>query len=151
MLPLLSLLQVTHVKMASCLHWCVPPCLLSRPRWPWSSFYLFLWIQPQRSASFQDSTQWVSSLSPCVMWSACWFSDSLWLLLRSQWRTPSVISAAETDFVFQWCFCHICQHVCLSCYYCLKKIQWGAFSFEAMSSILFFHVFLPNTLSHSCA
>lgn len=59
----LSLLQVTHVKMASCPPWCVPPCPRSRPRWAWSSFSRFHWIQPLPSAFSQDSTRWVSGVS----------------------------------------------------------------------------------------
>lgn len=85
MLPLLSLLQVTHVKMASCLPWCVPTCPPSRPHWAWSSFFRFHWIQPRPSASSQDSTRWVSSR---IMWSPHRLSDAVWPSLRSLWWIP---------------------------------------------------------------
>lgn len=57
LLSLPSLPQVTHVRMASCPPWCVPPCPPSRPRWPWSSSSRFPWTQPRRCASSQDSTR----------------------------------------------------------------------------------------------
>lgn len=127
MLPLLSLLQVTHVRMASCLPWCVPPCLLSRLHWEWSSFSRFHWIRPQRCASSRDSARWVSRAS----------RDPDDPRLRSSWWM-SVFGSGT--YVFSYVLAYISRrniHLHLKLLSRTRSCrQWDAFSFKAARSDL---------------